>query len=82
MEQMIFEHWLSAAVAVFLIAMMLYGHYRGFLKQCISIGALVITLAIVKFASPYITEALSENTQIQEAVSDLVLECMKRMRKR
>ena len=74
MEQMIFEHWLSAAVAVFLIAMMLYGHYRGFLKQCISIGALVITLAIVKFASPYITEALSENTQIQEAVSDLVLE--------
>ena len=52
MEQMIFEHWLSGAVAVFLIAMMLYGHYRGFLKQCISIGALVITLAIVKFASP------------------------------
>ncbi len=74
MEQMIFEHWLSGAVAVFLIAMMLYGHYRGFLKQCISIGALVITLAIVKFASPYITAALLENTQIQEAVSDLVLE--------
>ncbi len=74
MEEMIFDHWLSAAVAVFLIGMMLYGHYRGFLKQCISIGALVITLTIVKFASPYITGALAQNRHIQEAVSGFVLE--------
>lgn len=73
---MILEHWLSAAVAVFLIGMMLYGHYRGFLKQCISIGALVITLTIVKFASPYITDTLAQNTHIQEAVSGFVLEAV------
>ena len=28
------SRWLEVAVAVYLIGMMLYGHYRGFIKIC------------------------------------------------
>ena len=44
---MIIENWLSVGAGVFLIGMVLYGHYRGFLKQCVSLGALVLTIVIV-----------------------------------
>ena len=35
---MMAEHWLSIAAGVFLLGMMLYGHYRGLLRQCVSLG--------------------------------------------
>ena len=63
------EHWLPIAVGVFLVSMMLYGHYRGFLRQCVSIGALVITILAVRFATPYVTSFLKENTQVRQAVA-------------
>ena len=74
MEEMILGHGLSVGVAVFLICMMLYGHYRGFLKQCVSIGAFVITLIAVKVVSPYMTDAIMSNTEVRETISSFVLE--------
>ena len=74
MKEMILEHGLSAAVAIFLVCMMLYGHYRGFLKQCVSIGAFIITLAAVKFVSPYMTDAIMANTDVRDSISAFVLE--------
>ena len=62
------EHWLPIAVGVFLVSMMLYGHYRGFLRQCVSIGALVI-----RFATPYVTSFLKENTQVRQAVAEMMV---------
>ena len=46
------EHWLPIAAAVFLIGMVLYGHHRGFLRQCVSVGALVLTICLVKIVTP------------------------------
>lgn len=69
---MITEQWLPIAVGVFLISMMLYGHYRGFLRQCVSIGALVITILAVRFATPYVTDFLKENTHVRQAVSQMM----------
>ena len=66
------KNWLSIAAGVFLVGMMLYGHYRGFLRQCVSIAALVITLAAVRFATPYITDVIRENPEINQAISDSV----------
>ena len=66
------EHWLPIAVGVFLVSMMLYGHYRGFLRQCVSIGALVITILAVRFATPYVTSFLKENTQERQAVAEMM----------
>lgn len=70
---MTLEKWLPIGVGVFLIGMMLYGHYRGFLRQCVSIGALVITLVVVKFATPYVTDVLKDNTQIRSSVSQVLV---------
>ena len=67
------EHWLPIAVGVFLVSMMLYGHYRGFLRQCVSIGALVITILAVRFATPYVTSFLKENTQVRQVVAEMMV---------
>ena len=45
-------NWLSVIVAAFLIGMMLYGHYRGFLKMALSLAAVLITVMIAKIALP------------------------------
>lgn len=68
------EHWLSAGAGIFLIGMMLYGHYRGFLRQCVSVGALVLTIIIVKFATPYMTQFIKDNPSIRQSASDIVLD--------
>ena len=33
------EHWVSVFVASYLMGMMLYGHYRGFLRLSVSLAA-------------------------------------------
>ena len=71
---MTLEHWLPAAAAIFLTGMMLYGHYRGFLRQCVSLGALLLTIAIVKVATPGLTAAISENPVIRETISSYILD--------
>ena len=53
---MMTEHWLSIAAGVFLVGAMLYGHYRGLLRQCVSLGALILTIITVKIATPYVAD--------------------------
>lgn len=71
---MIGEQWLPIAVGVFLVSMMLYGHYRGFLRQCVSVGALIITIMAVRYATPYVTGFLQENTQIRQSVAQMMVQ--------
>ena len=70
---MIRENWLSVGAGVFLIGMVLYGHYRGFLKQCVSLGALVLTIVIVKIATPYMTGFIKDNPSIRQGAADAIL---------
>ena len=42
--EMLSSHWLEVAVAAYLIGMMLYGHYRGFIRIAVSVMSLFITL--------------------------------------
>ena len=37
------ENWLFVAVAVYLVSMVLYGHYRGFVRLAVS----AVSLAVV-----------------------------------
>lgn len=64
----IMKHWLSVGTAVFLLAMVLYGHYRGFLRIAVSMVALIATLVIVRMGTPYMTNFLLQNTGIHAAV--------------
>ena len=70
---MILEHWLSAGAGVFLIGMVLYGHYRGALKQCVSLGALILTIILVKVATPYMTGFIKDNPSIRQSAAEAIL---------
>ena len=70
---MILEHWLSAGAGVFLIGMVLYGHYRGALKQCVSLGALILTIILVKIAKQYMTGFIKDNPSIRQSAAEAIL---------
>lgn len=72
--ELIAEHWLSFAVGIYLLAMILYGHYRGFLKTAVSFGALIVSIAIVPMVMPHVTSFLKEKTGIHTMVRQSVLE--------
>ena len=71
---MVLNYWLPVAAAVFLICMMLYGHYRGFLRQCVSLGALLLTVIIVKVMAPYVTGFIRDTPVVRETVAQIVLD--------
>ena len=63
-------HWLEILVAVYLLGMILYGHYRGFIRLAVSAAALLITLIGVKLVLPYVTEWVKNETPVYEMVQD------------
>lgn len=73
MMEFITEHWLSVGTGVFLLAMVLYGHYRGFLRMAVSLAALILSMVVVRVAMPYITTYVRENTGIQQMVEEAVV---------
>lgn len=71
--EFLMEHWLSIGVGVFLLSMVLYGHYRGFLRLAVTMTALILSLIVVRVAMPYVTGALKENTGIHRAIGQGLL---------
>ncbi len=67
------EHWLSLGVGVFLLAMVLYGHYKGFLRLIITFLALVMSVIVVQFAMPKVTEYLQNNTEVYKTFGESLL---------
>lgn len=67
------EHWLSLGVGICLMSMVLYGHYRGFLKMAVSMLALVVSLVAVPVIIPYLTGIVKENTGLHQAIGKGVL---------
>ena len=58
------EHWLSLSAGIFLLAMILYGHYRGLLRMSVNLLALILSIGIVRMATPWHT--------IENALTDAV----------
>lgn len=67
------EHWLSIGAAIFLAGMVLYGHYRGFLRIAVTMSALVISIVFVRATAPYMTSYLKENTQIRSMIQQTLV---------
>lgn len=61
-------NWLSIAAAVFLAAMVLYGHYKGFIRLAVSAVSLIATLFIVQTAMPHVTNYLKNNTGVYQFI--------------
>lgn len=68
-------HWLEILAAVYLVGMVLYGHYRGFIRLCVSALALVISLVTVRVALPYVTEWLKNDTPVYESIRQGMAGC-------
>lgn len=71
------ENWLSIAVAVYLIGMVLYGHYKGFIKLAVSAVALLITFAAIHVAMPQVTDFLKNNTKIYSTFEESMKDALK-----
>ncbi len=71
--EFLMEHWLAVGVGVFLLSMVLYGHYRGFLRLAVTMTALILSLVVVRVAMPYVTGMLKENTGIHRAIGQGLL---------
>ena len=67
------EQWLTVAVGVFLAAMVLYGHHRGFLRMAVTAGALILTLTAAHVATPYMCNWLRTNTGVYSAFQEYTL---------
>lgn len=62
------SHWLEIAVAVYLIGMVLYGHYRGFIRLAVSLVSLAAALLVVWAVMPYATDWIKNNTGLYESM--------------
>lgn len=60
------ENWLAVIVGIYLIGMILYGHYKGFIRLAVSVAALVLTLIIVNTAMPVVTEYLLDQDVVYQ----------------
>ena len=52
------QNWLAIAAAVYLAAMILMGHYKGFIRMAVSAASLIITLIAVNAVMPLVTSYL------------------------
>ncbi len=66
------EDWLFVVVAVYLVSMVLYGHYRGFIRLAVSAVSLVLSLGVVHFGAPSVANLLRSNEVVYQAVEDSV----------
>lgn len=70
------DNWLEITVGVYLLGMILYGHYKGLIRLAVSMVALAATLVIVHFAMPKITVFVKENTPVYTWIADGMKETM------
>lgn len=67
-------HWLEIITAVYLMGMVLYGHYKGFIRLAVSAAALLITLVTVNYAMPYVMDWLKNDTPVYESMKEKMFE--------
>ena len=67
-------HWLEIAAAVYLLGMVLYGHYKGFIRLAVSATALLITLVVANYAMPHVTDWLKNDTPVYETMKEKMAE--------
>ena len=68
------ENWLAIVVGIYLAAMILYGHYRGFIRLAVSAVSLIATLILVQMAVPHVTDFLKNHTQLYSSFEESMAE--------
>ena len=68
------DNWLLIIVAIVFIVCVVVGYARGFLKFGLSLLSTVLTLVIVAFLSPYVSEALEKYTPVDDFIEEICVE--------
>lgn len=68
------NNWLLIIVATIFVVCIVVGYVRGFLKLGISMLSTVITLVIVLFLSPLVSDALAEYTPVDDYIETRIVE--------
>lgn len=64
------KNWLEIAVGLYLLGMILYGHYRGFIRMAVSVAALAATFIIVQIAMPSVISFVKSETPVYQWITD------------
>ncbi len=67
-EESKMENWLTIVVGVFLLGMVLYGHYKGLMHMAMTMVALVLSLFLVKMVTPQVSTFLKDRTPLYEMI--------------
>jgi len=67
-------NWLTIAVLFMLILFALVGYKRGLIKKIVSLLSLIITLILVSFLTPYISQFIQERTPMYASIKEQCLE--------
>lgn len=58
------KNWLEIVVGLYLLGMVLYGHYRGAIRMAVSMVALIATFLLVHIAMPTVAVFIKNQTPI------------------
>lgn len=66
------DNWLSIAIGIFLLSMVLYGHYKGFICLAVSMVTLIITLVAARAVMPQVSNYIKQNTAITNTIEESI----------
>lgn len=70
-------NYLFIAILILFLYLVIRGYRRGFLRIVVTFIGMIIIIAAVKRATPYVSEYLISNTKVYEAVQEKVTEKFK-----
>ena len=68
------ENWLLLIVGIVFLICMIAGFVKGFLGIGLSLLSTILTLVLVSFLSPYVSDALMKHTPAQEVLEKKIVE--------
>ena len=69
----IMDHWLFWLVVIFLLGMILYGHYRGLIHKILTVSSLIVGMVFARIAVPYVTGLLRKHTNLYSVIGKALL---------
>ena len=69
----IMDHWLFWLVVIFLLGMILYGHYRGLIHKILTVSSLIVGMVFARIAVPYVMGLLRKHTNLYSVIGKALL---------
>ena len=67
-------NWLLIAVVIVLAGLTINGYHKGFIRILISFLSLIVTMVVVWFVTPYVSDFLKDHTPLYGTVKENIAE--------